>query len=129
MSDQPGNAETTSTKTRWRWTNDLLAGLVVLAQVGVLAAAMLADIEVPGRLWDVFSVTILLATTWAFGRETLTAVREFIWGKQERRREPARSRRPARQQPAPQPQQQQPAEESTSEDSQPRDDNGRFDEK
>lgn len=80
MSDQPGDAETTSTSVRWRWTNDLLAGVIVLAHVALVAGAVFGGVDVPARLWDVFAVEALLATTWAFGRETLAAISEFRSG-------------------------------------------------
>jgi hypothetical protein len=72
--------QTTSTRTRWAFTNDVLAGVTVLAHIALLGAALTGDVSVPARIWDVFALEIVLATTWAFGRETLMAVREFWKG-------------------------------------------------
>lgn len=79
MSDQPGDAETTSTSVRHRWTNDVLAAVIVLAHVALLAGVA-NGVEVPRILWEVFALETVLAVTWAFGRETLAAIGEFRGG-------------------------------------------------
>ena len=80
MSDQTGDAETSSAAVRWRWTNDVLAGIIVLAHVALVAGAVFGGVELPSRVWDVFALEVLLASTWAFGRETLAAISEFRGG-------------------------------------------------
>ncbi|MGB9987324.1 hypothetical protein [Salarchaeum japonicum] len=75
--DTTGDAETTSAKTRWRWTNDVLAGVIVAAHVTLIASTLVVDVQVPGRVWDVFVLEALLATTWAFGPSTLQAISNF----------------------------------------------------
>lgn len=78
--DKSGDAETTSAATRYRWTNDMLAGVIVLAHVALVAGAVFGGVTLPARVWDVFALEALLATTWAFGRETLMAIRDFRHG-------------------------------------------------
>ena len=78
--DASGDAETTSAATRYRWTNDILAGIIVLAHVTLVAGAVFGGVDVPARVWDVFAVEVLLATVWAFGRETVGAVTELRGG-------------------------------------------------
>ncbi len=69
--------DTTSTAKRHKYTNDALAGLLVLSTVGAIGASVYATGQVPRSLAAVFAVESLLAATWAFGRETLAAVSEF----------------------------------------------------
>jgi len=80
--DESGDAETSSAATRWRWTNDILAGIILLAHVALVAGDLVYGVDVPARIWDVFAVTVLLATVWAFGRETVSAVTEIRGGGQ-----------------------------------------------
>ncbi|WP_232703158.1 hypothetical protein [Halobacterium wangiae] len=78
--DASGDAETTTAATRYRWTNDLLAGIIVLAHVTLIASAVFGGVSVPKAVWDVFAVEVLLATVWAFGRETVGAVDKLRGG-------------------------------------------------
>jgi len=80
--DESGDAETKTAATRWRWTNDILAGIILLAHVALVAGAIVYGVDVPARIWDVFAVEVLLATVWAFGRETVSAVTEIRGGGQ-----------------------------------------------
>jgi len=72
--DASGDAETSSAATRYRWTNDILAGIIVLAHVGLLGAALAFGVEVPSLLWRVFALSVALAATWAFGKGALKAI-------------------------------------------------------
>jgi hypothetical protein len=74
--DAESENQTETAATRWAYTNDVLAGAVVVAHVALLASAFAFQVSVPARLWDVFALEVALATTWAFGRETLMAVRD-----------------------------------------------------
>jgi len=78
--DTSGDAETTTAATRYRWTNDILAGVIVFAHVALVAGAVFGGVDVPGRIWDVFAIEVLLATVWAFGRETVSAVGKLRGG-------------------------------------------------
>jgi hypothetical protein len=71
-------SETTSTATRWRFTNDALAGLLLASTVAAVGASLYLTGRVPELLAWVFGVESLLAATWAFGRETLSAVGEIV---------------------------------------------------
>jgi len=72
------NSETTSTATRYKFTNDLLAGLLVASTVGAVLFAVYTTGSVPRTLGAVFAFESLLAAGWAFGRETLGAVAEVV---------------------------------------------------
>ena len=69
---------TTSTARRWQFTNDVLAGVLVLSTVGAVAWSLSTTGEVPRMLLGVFAFESLLAAGWAFGRETLAAVAEVV---------------------------------------------------
>ncbi len=59
---------------RHRLTNDGLAYVLVLANVGLLGAALATGVEVPRLLWRVFALSVALAATWAFGKGALKAI-------------------------------------------------------
>jgi|GEM_PF-2182208 len=59
---------------RHRLTNDGLAYVVILANVGLLAAALAFDVEVPQLLWQVFALSVAAASAWAFGKGALKTV-------------------------------------------------------
>jgi hypothetical protein len=69
---------TTSTARRWPFTNDVLAGLLVVSTVGAVGFSLSATGSIPETLTWVFAVESLLAATWAFGRETLSAVSKVL---------------------------------------------------
>lgn len=50
----------------------------MLAHVSLVAGAVFGGVVVPARVWDVFAAEVLLATVWAFGRETVITVSE-LW--------------------------------------------------
>lgn len=59
---------------RHRLTNDGLAYVLVLANVGLLGVALATGVEVPQLLWRVFALSVALAATWAFGKGALKAI-------------------------------------------------------
>jgi len=59
---------------RHRLTNDGLAYVLVLANVGLLGAALAFGVDVPSLLWRVFALSVALAATWAFGKGALKAI-------------------------------------------------------
>jgi len=75
--DQVGDEETTSTAVRWRWTNDVLAGVLI----GTLCTAILYDLHLEATLSkDLYTALALssgLAAVWAFGVETVTALKQI----------------------------------------------------
>lgn len=97
LEDDSMSESTTSTAERYRYTNDLLAGLLVASTVGAVAYSVATTGSLPGKLGAVFAFESLLACGWAFGKETLGAVADVVpspYGG-DRRRQPARSRREA----------------------------------
>lgn len=75
--DQAGDEETTSTAVRWRWTNDVLAGVLI----GTLCTAVLYDLHLEATLSkDLYTALALssgLAAIWAFGTETVSALKKI----------------------------------------------------
>jgi hypothetical protein len=74
-----GDKYTMSTRTRWEWTGTLLAFAMVLslpAIVGLTAAGVLSVGVITQGRFTLYATVTLMAATWAFGKETLEAVRE-----------------------------------------------------
>jgi len=71
---------TQSVDTRWAYSNDLLAGLLL----GALAASVLASQGLgwfaPEHVEYAFSAAALLAAIWAFGTESVNALRKLRGG-------------------------------------------------
>lgn len=77
--DTPDKDTTKSTKTRWKYTTTLLSVTIVLSLPILLAAAGLGLISLNaiGSGWfGLYFLVTAMAATWAFGKETLEAVRE-----------------------------------------------------
>jgi len=74
------DGDTTSTALRWRYTNDVLAG----ALIGTLCLAVLYDLHIGAslsdRIWMALSIDAGLASVWAFGDETVTALKKIRGG-------------------------------------------------
>jgi len=74
-----GDNYTMSTRTRWEWTGTLLAFAMVLSLpviVGLTAGGILSIGAISQGWFVLYSTVTLMAATWAFGKETLEAVRE-----------------------------------------------------
>lgn len=70
---------TTSTMERWQWTGTLLAFAMILSLPAIigLAAAGILSISIISQGWfALYSIVVLMAATWAFGKETLEAVQK-----------------------------------------------------
>ena len=81
MSDDE-DSETQSTQTRWRYTNDILAFILVTAFIAyifartVIVPILLGPIELPALnafLLTVFGTGFGVALAWAFGPEAVKA--------------------------------------------------------
>ena len=75
--DTDSDNDTTSTALRWRFTNDVLAGVLI----GTLCIAVLYDLHfgaaLSDRIWTALAVDAGLASVWAFGTETVTAFKKI----------------------------------------------------
>jgi hypothetical protein len=72
---------TTSTKTRWEYIATLLAGVMVLSlPVLVLGAALgpLSLAPISQGWYLLYGTVVMMAATWAFGKETLEAAKEAL---------------------------------------------------
>lgn len=71
------DGDTTSTALRWRYTNDLLAALLI----GTLCVAVLYDVHLEAtlssNLYTALALESALAAVWAFGVETVTALKQL----------------------------------------------------
>lgn len=77
--DSDEDSTTTSTRTRWEWTGTILASAMVLSLptiVGLTAAGILTLNPISQAWFGLYFTVTLMAATWAFGKETLEAVRE-----------------------------------------------------
>lgn len=76
---QEDDNTTTSTRERWEYIGTILAGVMVLSLPALIigAAAGALTFSGIGQAWFALYATIaLMAATWAFGKETLEAVRK-----------------------------------------------------
>lgn len=74
------DAETESTSTRWQFTNDVLAGILVAFAVGLTAAYVAEGQTIPMWLATADAVAILTAVAWAFGRGAFSAASKVVGG-------------------------------------------------
>jgi len=71
-----GDSSTSSTRIRWKYTNDVLAFVILTAHIGVLVASLRYGFDVPQAAWQVFVLEVVIAATWTFGPGTLRAARD-----------------------------------------------------
>jgi hypothetical protein len=72
------DSDTKSTQTRWRYTNDILAALLLLTLCGsVVAAFRGATAQPPTAVWTVFASAALIAAIWAFGTQAVSALKDL----------------------------------------------------
>lgn len=70
---------TTSTMERWQYIGTVLAGVTVLSLPILIVGATLGllSLSAIGQPWFILYATVtLMAATWAFGEETLNAVKK-----------------------------------------------------
>jgi len=70
---------TTSTMERWEYIGTILAGTMVLSLPVIVGGAAIGTLTLSsiGQAWFVLYATVtLMAATWAFGEETLSAVQK-----------------------------------------------------
>ncbi len=75
------NSTTKSTRTRWEYIGTLLAGVMVISlPILILGAAYGPLVLAPiSQGWYVlYGLVVLMAATWAFGKETLEAAKEAL---------------------------------------------------
>jgi len=76
MSEHQDDAETKSVDTRWRWTNDILAGVLLVSLpllVGLAGAGHLDLGRVPVEVRLAYLTAGGVATVWAFGVAAMKA--------------------------------------------------------
>lgn len=71
---------TTSVSERFKYTNDILAGSLVLFAIGASSAFIYRGQSVPMWLYIVDSLAVVTAVVWAFGRGAFKAAKEAIGG-------------------------------------------------
>lgn len=76
-SEEDTDEDTTSTALRYRYTNDILAGLLI----GTLCLAVCYDLHfgasLNDRIWMALAIDAGLASVWAFGVETVSALKQL----------------------------------------------------
>ena len=76
--DDPGPDETTSTSTRWAYTNDWLAFLLVAFTIGSTSSYIYQGATVPIWLATVDGLAIVTAVVWAFGKGAFSAAADAL---------------------------------------------------
>jgi len=71
---------TTSTQERHKYTNDVLAGLIIASNVVLLGWGTYVGLDVPGLLWKTFALAVARAAPWAFGRGALKEILGWLPG-------------------------------------------------
>lgn len=74
------DGQTNSTATRYPYTNDVLAGVLVLFAIGTTAAYLAQQRPVPIWLATVDALAIGTAVAWAFGARAFAAAKEAVAG-------------------------------------------------
>jgi len=77
MPDKESDGETTSTATRWPYTNDVLAGILLCSLAAITAVALRYDVSTAMRIWAPFATAALLAAVWAFGTQAVDALSDL----------------------------------------------------
>jgi len=72
------DASTESTAARWWGTNDILAGFLVVALVGLTTWFTYDVGSVPLWLASVFALSALTAVVWAFGKGAFSAAADAL---------------------------------------------------
>lgn len=72
--------KTTSASTRYPYTNDLLAGVLVLFAVGASSAFIYQGQDVPLWLAGVDALAIITAVVWAFGKGAAKLAGKLVGG-------------------------------------------------
>lgn len=83
VSDDGDSDTTSSTMTRWKYIGTILAAVAVLSLPALIlgAASGMFTLTPIGQAWFVlYSTVVLMAATWAFGKETLEAVQQARGG-------------------------------------------------
>lgn len=78
--DESEDGETRSTATRHPYTNDALAGALVLFAIGLSALYVHHGQSLPGWLAAANLVAILTAVVWAFGAKAFAAAKDAVGG-------------------------------------------------
>lgn len=73
--DDAGDAETTSTKTRWRFTGTVIAAVLIGTLAYAIGLTIWRGADVPLWLSATFGLLCLAAGAWAFGEGALRAAR------------------------------------------------------
>jgi hypothetical protein len=68
---------TDSPLTRWDYTNDVLATLLLVSLACVVAYAALYSVQVKAEIWAPYATSCLLAAIWAFGEQSVTALKKL----------------------------------------------------
>lgn len=84
-SDDPGQDpddpdDTDSTATRYKYTNDLLAGALVLFAIGATAVFVYRGQEIPIWLATVDTFAVATAVVWAFGKGAAKLAKSIVGG-------------------------------------------------
>lgn len=77
--EQEDNYTTDDPRTRWEGLNTVLSLLLIMSLIAIVSFVIVTgtSVSVLGQAWFVlYSTIVLMAATWAFGKETLQAVRK-----------------------------------------------------
>jgi len=77
--EQEDDYTTDDTRTRWEGLNTILSLMIIASLIGIVTYVIVTGtaISVVGQAWFVlYATVVLMASTWAFGKETLDAVKK-----------------------------------------------------
>ena len=80
MSESDDDGSTTSTATRYQYTNDLLAGALVLFAIGATATFVYRGDAIPIWLATVDTFAVATAVVWAFGKGAAKLAKSIVGG-------------------------------------------------
>lgn len=78
--DPDDDADTDSTATRYKYTNDLLAGALVLFAIGTTAAFVYQGATIPIWLATVDALAVTTAVVWSFGKGAAKLASDMVGG-------------------------------------------------
>jgi len=78
--DTEDDSSTDSTATRYQYTNDLLAGALVLFAIGATAAFVYRGDSIPVWLATVDTFAVATAVVWAFGKGAAKLAKSIVGG-------------------------------------------------
>ncbi|RLM47453.1 hypothetical protein DVK00_02800 [Haloarcula sp. Atlit-47R] len=79
-SSDPDDNVTNTTATRWDYTNDLLAFILILGSGIILGLDAIGHATVPEYVWGAWVAALFIGAAWAFGSKAVESYRKLRGG-------------------------------------------------